>query len=33
MMTQLIERKLEQLDGEKHLVKARFQVIDDEVSN
>ena len=33
MMTELIERKLEQLAGEKHLVKARFQVIDDEVAH
>lgn len=32
MLTELIERKLEQLAGEKHLVKARFQVIDDEVA-
>lgn len=32
MMTQLIHQKLEQLTGEKHLVKNRFQHIDEEVA-
>ena len=32
MMTQLINQKLEQLAGEKNLVKARFRAIDDEVA-
>ena len=31
MMTELINQKLEQLAGEKNLVKARFKAIDDEV--
>lgn len=31
MMTELINQKLDQLAGEKDLVKARFQAIDEEV--
>ena len=33
MMTQLIQQKLEQLSGEKHLVKERFKAIDNDVSD